>query len=119
MLIKTLQQDRNYLLFSKSGPKSRFGSFIRILRQQWTLFPCLVDVLKNNVRFGDHFLVMYQNWNLFVNRVQLQEKRALVKDVFFNVLIINTLELQSPFNPPGKWANPKSQKLHILACHEI
>jgi hypothetical protein len=71
----------------------------------------IADVFKNNVGFRDYFLTVYQDRNLFVKRVELQEKRALVKGVFFQVLVINTLEFQSPFNPPGKWANTKSQKL--------
>lgn len=77
---------------------------VRVSRQQRILLPCLIDVLKNNQRLIDHFLAMDEHRNLLINWVQFQEPGALVKDVFFNVFIINnTLLLQSDFYPEHKW----------------
>ena len=51
--------------------------------------------------------------------VELQEKRALVEDIFFNVLVIDPLQLQCPYHPVGKRASPEPQKLYFLLRHEM
>ncbi|GLT76909.1 hypothetical protein SLA2020_485430 [Shorea laevis] len=61
---------------------------------------------------------MNKNWHLLMNRVEFKEKIAFVVDVFFYVLILNALHLQSPFNSARIGANPKSLKLHFLALLE-
>ena len=62
---------------------------------------------------------MNEHWDALIKGVELQEKRALVEDIFFNVLVIDPLQLQCPYHPVGKRASPEPQKLYFLLRHEM
>ena len=60
---------------------------------------------------------MKQHRDFLVNWVGGEEKRALVGQVFFHILIFYAFELESPLYSSHKWAKPYAQQLHLLFLH--
>ncbi|KAL6983347.1 hypothetical protein U1Q18_016734 [Sarracenia purpurea var. burkii] len=81
-------------------PKPGDGFLSRILRQQRVLLPGLVDVLEDDKGLGDGFIpIDDEHRYLLVHGIEFQKQRTLVLHVFFHVLVLHPLQLQSPFNP--------------------
>ncbi|KAL6963098.1 hypothetical protein U1Q18_038065 [Sarracenia purpurea var. burkii] len=80
------------------SPKPGDGFLSRILRQQRVLLPGLVDVLEDDKGLGDGFIAMDDEHRyLLVDGIEFQKQRTLVLHVFFHVLVLHPLQLQSPF----------------------
>ncbi|KAF9667556.1 hypothetical protein SADUNF_Sadunf15G0035600 [Salix dunnii] len=58
------------------------------------------------------FHAAVKNGDLLVNRVVLKKKGAFIEYIFFQVLILHSFKLQSPFNPCAEQARVRSNQLH-------
>lgn len=90
----TAQQinQRSYLFVNVINPEPSLSSVIWVRGHDWSLvLPDLIYVLHNNCRFTYGFAIMDENWDLLVNWVHLKKQRALVSEILFLVLILNTL----------------------------
>ena len=76
--------------------------------------PNLVDVLHNDEGLADGFSVVDENRDLLVDRVHLQKKRTLVNQIFFFVLVLDSLFGQGYSDPHSEHARPEIQQNHLV-----
>ena len=93
-----------YLFFSKFSPKTSHGSLIGVSRQQGAGFPGLVKVLDNDEGLCDGLATVNQDGDSLVDGVALDKDRSLFKEVLFQVLVLDPLQVESPFCPLHIWA---------------
>lgn len=106
-----------YLVSRIIHPEPSDGSLIRILWQQWILWPCFINVFKYDKGLSYWFAAVNEDRYLLVNWVVLQQQFTLIiRKIFFYVLIPNTFQFQSPYNSLTKRAGPEPMQLHFCHC---
>jgi len=84
--------------------------------QQWVVWPCVFDVLKDDHGLCNGFAAMDEHWDFLVNWVGLQKKITFVVSVNLYVLVTNGLQFESPYHPVNERARPKPKHLNISHC---
>jgi len=112
---KTRKEEKlNYLVINEFGPETSQGSLVRIRRQDGIVLPCLINVFNNHKRLCYGLPIVNKHWNLLVNWVGFEKQFTLVPQIFFDIFVFNSLQLEGNMNPAHKWASSSSQKGHLL-----
>ena len=81
-----------------------------------------VDVLDNDGGLTDGSVAMEEHRDLLVNRVGSQQEGALLRQILWELLILDAFQSQSKLYPQRERAGPGAQQLDllrflVLLCH--
>ena len=118
---KFLVTDDDYvcsnLLVHEIGPESGSGPAISIFRKEpmmMVVMESFVDVLNDDSRLTDGSVAMEEHRDLLVHRVGGQQEGALLRQILWELLILNPFESQGDLYPLRERAGPQGQQLDLL-----
>lgn len=77
------------------------------------MLPDLINIFEDDQGFDDRLAVVEEHGDLLVDWIVLEKVRALVRDIFFDVLILDSLQLQRPLDSTNCRTCPHSEELHL------
>ncbi|KAH0469352.1 hypothetical protein IEQ34_000910 [Dendrobium chrysotoxum] len=105
-----------YLVVNIDSPKASDGAIVGIGREDGRAgrSPDLVNVLHNNTGLADGLISMDENGDQLVDRIGLEKKLAFVKQIIWEVLVFDPLQIKSNHCPRHEGARPEPDQLHLV-----
>ncbi|KAH0470156.1 hypothetical protein IEQ34_001714 [Dendrobium chrysotoxum] len=105
-----------YLVVNIDSPKASDGAIVGIGREDGRAgrSPDLVNVLHNNTGLADGLISMDENGDQLVDRIGLEKKLAFVKQIIWEVLVFDPLQIKSNHCPRHEGARPAPDQLHLV-----
>ena len=100
------------LLVHEIGPESGGRPAISIFREKLMMMVVMesfVDVLNDDGGLTDGSVAMEEHRDLLVNRVGSQQEGALLRQILWELLILDAFQSQGDLHPHGESAGPGAQ----------